>query len=104
MLATHDQFTHKVRNRLKTTVMGLGLVRLLQDAGRFAEARATLYSLENGFQGIPFNQGGAEPLAGGVPHRHMSQPSRHSNALRHDGVCWTWEVATEDTEITEKYV
>ena len=34
MLAIHDQFTYQLRNRLKTTGMGLGLVRLLQDAGR----------------------------------------------------------------------
>jgi hypothetical protein len=52
MLAIHDQFTHQKRDRLKTIVMGLGLVRLLQDAGRTEEARATLYSLENGFQGV----------------------------------------------------
>jgi hypothetical protein len=50
MLATHDQFSHELRNRLKTTAMGLGLVRLLQDARRFEEARTTLYSLENDFQ------------------------------------------------------
>jgi hypothetical protein len=30
--------------------MGLGLVRLLQGAGRTVEARRTLRSLENGFQ------------------------------------------------------
>jgi hypothetical protein len=52
MLAIHDQFTHKLRNRIKTTVMGLGLVRLLQDAGLTEEARMTLDSLENGFQGV----------------------------------------------------
>lgn len=52
MLAIHDQFTHQMRNRLKTAVMGLGLVRLLQDAGLHEEARTTLSSLENGFQGI----------------------------------------------------
>jgi len=52
MLAIHDPFTHQMRNRLKTTGMGLGLVRLLQDARRFEEARTTLYSLENGFQGV----------------------------------------------------
>ena len=46
MLATHDQFTHQMRNRLKTTCMGLGLVRLLQDAKRFEEAATTLYLLE----------------------------------------------------------
>jgi hypothetical protein len=55
MLAIHDQhvqFTHQMRNRLKTTGMGLGLVRLLLDAGLTEEARTTLSSLEHGFQGI----------------------------------------------------
>jgi hypothetical protein len=50
MLAIHDRFTRQMRRRLKTTCMGLGLVRLLQDARRFDEAKATLYSLEDGFQ------------------------------------------------------
>ena len=51
MLATkHDQFSHRLRNCLKTTGMGLGLVRLLIDAGRAEEARTTLLSLQNGFQ------------------------------------------------------
>jgi hypothetical protein len=48
----HDQFTQQMRNRLKTTGMGLGLVRLLLDAGRTEEARTTLFSLQHGFQGI----------------------------------------------------
>jgi hypothetical protein len=52
MLAIHDQFTRQMRNRLKTTGMGLGLVRLLQDAGRTDEARAVLSSLEDGFRGV----------------------------------------------------
>ena len=52
MLAIHDQFTRQMRNRLETTVIGLGLVRLLQDAGLTQEARTTLSSLENGFQGV----------------------------------------------------
>lgn len=52
MLAIHDLFTHQMCDRLKTTGMGLGLVRLLQDAGRIEEAKATLLSLENGFQGV----------------------------------------------------
>jgi hypothetical protein len=52
MLTVHDQFTHQMRNSLKTTAMGLGLVRLLQDAGQIEEARTTLYSLENGFQDV----------------------------------------------------
>ena len=51
MLAIQNQFTHQLRRRLKTTGMGLGLVQLLQDAGLIDEARTTLYSLENGFQG-----------------------------------------------------
>ena len=49
MLAIHDQFTRQMRSRLKITGMGLGLVRLLQDARRFGEARTALSSLENGF-------------------------------------------------------
>ena len=52
MLAIHDQFTHQMRRRLKTTGIGLGLVRLLQDAGLIEEARTTLFSLENGFQDL----------------------------------------------------
>jgi len=51
MLTIHEQFTHQMCDRLETTLMGLGLVRLLQDARRFEEARETLYSLEEGFQG-----------------------------------------------------
>jgi hypothetical protein len=52
MLAIHDLFTHQMCDRLKTTVMGLALVRLLRDVGRIEEARATLSSLENGFQDV----------------------------------------------------
>ena len=52
MLAIHDQFTYQLRSRLQTTSMALGLVRLLQDAGLNEEARKTLSSLENGFQGV----------------------------------------------------
>ena len=59
MVAIHDKFTPQMRNRLKTTGIGLGLVRLLQDARRFDEARTTLDSLENGFQGVA--KGSDEP-------------------------------------------
>ena len=52
MLAIHDQFTPEMRNRIKITCMGLGLVRLLQDAGRTEEARSTLASLQSGLQGV----------------------------------------------------
>ena len=48
MLAIHDQFTQQMCDRLTTTCMGLGLMRLLQDAKRFDEARTTLHLLENG--------------------------------------------------------
>ena len=53
MLAIHNQFTRQMRDRLTTTCMGLGLVRLLQDAKRFEEAKSALYSLENDFQDVP---------------------------------------------------
>jgi hypothetical protein len=52
MVAIHDQFTHQMRKRLKATVMELGLVRLLQDAGRIEEARITHYLLGHGCQGV----------------------------------------------------
>jgi hypothetical protein len=52
MLAIHDQFTRQMSDRLRTTGMGLWLVRLLQRAGRIEDARTTLISLENGFQGV----------------------------------------------------
>jgi len=52
MHAIHDPFTDQIRTRLKTTAMGLGLVRLLQDVGLTDEARTILYSLENGFHGV----------------------------------------------------
>jgi hypothetical protein len=47
----HDQFTPQIRNRLKTTSIALGLVRLLMDAGLTEEARTTLISLDTRFQG-----------------------------------------------------
>jgi hypothetical protein len=61
MLAIHDQFTRQMRNRLKTTGMGLGLVRLLQDAGLTDEARSTLSLLENGFQGVESDKPSQKP-------------------------------------------
>jgi hypothetical protein len=50
MFANHDCFSRQIRNRLKTMSMGLGLVRLLQDAGRTEDARTTLVSLDPTFQ------------------------------------------------------
>ncbi len=61
MLAIHDQFTRQMRNRLETTAIGLGLVRLLQDARRFEEAKTILYSLENEFQGAQEEKPGQKP-------------------------------------------
>jgi hypothetical protein len=52
MFAIHDQFTRQLRKRLKTSVLGLGLVRLLQDAGLSEEAGTTLSALQYGFQGV----------------------------------------------------
>lgn len=72
MLAIHDQCTRQVRTRLKTTVMGLGLVRLLQDAGRYEEARAILLSLENGFpcKAKRLQKISASPALVGLNERH----------------------------------
>lgn len=53
MLANHDHFTQQMCDRLQTTCMGLGLVRLLQDAKRFEEARTTLHLLEGVGSGKP---------------------------------------------------
>jgi hypothetical protein len=39
-----------IHDRLGFTAMGLGLMRLLQDAKRFVEARDVLFALENGFK------------------------------------------------------
>lgn len=44
---THRQFTPGLRRRLKTAGIGLGLTRLLLDAGRVAEARTTLTALQS---------------------------------------------------------
>jgi hypothetical protein len=52
MFATQDRFSDQIRNRLETVGMGLGLVRLLLDAGQTKEARTTLNLLENGSQGV----------------------------------------------------
>jgi hypothetical protein len=45
----HEPLTRQKPNRTATS-MGLGLVRLLLDAGRTEEARTTLASLQDGFQ------------------------------------------------------
>jgi hypothetical protein len=46
------QFTPELRNRLKITVLGLGLVRLLLDADRTKEAQATLRSLQKSLDSV----------------------------------------------------
>ena len=45
-----DQITRQLLGRLKTTGVGLGLLRLQLDAGMTEEARTTLTSLQNDFQ------------------------------------------------------
>jgi hypothetical protein len=61
MLAIHDHFTRQMCDRITTTIMGLGLVRLLQDAKRFDEARTTLSLLENGSQGVESEKASPKP-------------------------------------------
>ena len=53
MLAIHDHVTRQMSDRLEATCIGLGLVRLLQDAKRFDEARTVLYALESVGSGKP---------------------------------------------------
>ncbi len=53
MRASHfrfDQITRQLRDRLNTTGVGLGLLRLQLDAEMTEEARTTLASLQNDFQ------------------------------------------------------
>jgi hypothetical protein len=45
-----DQITRQLPDRLETTGVGLGLLRLQLDAGMTEEARTTLASLQNDFQ------------------------------------------------------
>ena len=45
-----NRVTGQLRDRLKTTSMGLGLVRLQMDVGLVEEARKTLASLQDDFQ------------------------------------------------------
>ena len=45
-----DQITRQLQDRLKTTGVGLGLLRLQLDAGMTEEARTTLASLQDDFQ------------------------------------------------------
>src|SRR5438874_8031130 len=45
-----DQITRQLLGRLKTTGVGLGLLRLQLDAGMTEEARTTLALLQNDFQ------------------------------------------------------
>ncbi len=45
-----DEFVRQVHDRLKTTGVGLGLLRLQLDVGLAEEAKATLAGLQNDFQ------------------------------------------------------
>jgi carbon storage regulator CsrA len=45
-----DQFKHQLQDRLKTTAVNLGLVRLQLDAGLLKEATVTLARLQDDFQ------------------------------------------------------
>lgn len=79
MRATHDQFSDHVRSRLETVGMGLGLVRLLLDAGRTQDARTTLNMLENGSQpAAKSNEPGRKPCK----MKRMKTVSRSVSATR----------------------
>ena len=70
MLTIHDQVTRQMCDRLETTCIGLGLVRLLQDAKRFEEARTVLYALEGGTQSAKANH---------KPGKRISRPASSSS-------------------------
>jgi hypothetical protein len=63
MLAIHDPLTRPRCDRLQTTGLALGLVRLLQDAGRTDEATAILSLLGDGFQGAAEERDEPQPLS-----------------------------------------
>lgn len=65
----HDPLTARLRNRLTTTGIGLGLVRLLLDAGLTEDARTTLASLQ---AGLPDVAAGPDRLPLGRPARVVS--------------------------------
>ena len=46
----NDQFTRRLNDRLRTTGLGLGLLRLQFDAGLTEEAKSTLAALQEDFQ------------------------------------------------------
>jgi hypothetical protein len=64
VIANHEEFTGQMRNCFQTTAIGLGLLRLLQDARRFKEARSTLSCLKNLVQGIETDQQILKPSKG----------------------------------------
>jgi hypothetical protein len=76
MVAFHDRFSRQMRTRLKTIGMGLGLVRLLQDAGRIGEARTMLSLLESGFQGVPLQRSKPSQQACRASRRRLSVMAR----------------------------
>ena len=76
MLAIHDHVTRQMCDRLETTSIGLSLVRLLQDAKRFDEARTVLDALENGVQSAK---------ASGKPSERITRKApRSSRSIRID--------------------
>jgi hypothetical protein len=59
--AKNNRCTGQMRDSLKTTGMGLGLVRLQMDVGRTEEARRTLASLQDDFRLLLHVERGALP-------------------------------------------
>ncbi len=79
MFATYDHFSDHVRSRLETVGIGLGLVRLLLDAGLTQEARTTLNLLENGFQPVAKSN---KPSRKPCKAKRMKNVSRSVSAKR----------------------
>ena len=82
MRAIHDPFTREMRNRLEITVMGLGLMRLLQDAGRIEEARAILCLLETGSPGAAEKTDRAARQRGANRRQRMARRRQRLVCLR----------------------
>ena len=68
----HDPSAHPMSSRLNATGMGLGLVRLLLDAGLTDEARRMLSSLQNEVGRRLPHDSVARPF-GKPSHRNVSQ-------------------------------
>jgi carbon storage regulator CsrA len=73
------ELARQLRERLKTTGVGLGLARLQLEAGRFEEARKTLAALEDDFQLLLYGVDGETDSP--VPGRPAAEARKPRRAL-----------------------